>query len=401
MDFGSAIKHTVDDFDSFLDFIASENPPLSLKRGELGKKDSFRLNQLLHYGKDVCRPNYTQYHYPAIHLMFFFALEGGLYVKTYQQGRPRLVKTSAYQQFRQLNLYEKYTYMLQAYWTKYDFSNQFSGYLCVNYFYDFFEAMANSKQPQWVMEEGLFEQHPIGAKDSYFFQQQHFFGFGDYQLQDQQEAPYKDSVKDFRVSAFGIYASRFLIQDALALWNNLFIEHLMAKKKKPFPQAGRPFAVFRQLFPSQKVENTITYVHEFDRTGAYTFKVGLGSGIWRKIRMSHDHTLEDLHLAIQEAYDFDRDHLYAFYVGGNRRTGKAIYGPEVEEEDWTADMAAIADLKLFKGQKIFYLFDFGDSWWFELKLVDIDQRSPAPRRPAIIGRKGKSPKQYPDGDQSD
>ncbi|MGM0366592.1 MAG: IS1096 element passenger TnpR family protein [Actinomycetota bacterium] len=401
MDFGSAIENTVADFDAFLDYIESENPPLSLKRGELGKKDSFRLNQLLHYRKDVCKPNYTQYQYPVLHLLFFVALEGDLYVKAHQQGRGRLLKTSAYEQFRQLNMYEKYTYLIQTYWTKYDFWNNFSKYLSVNYFYDFLKAMANSKKPQWVVKEGQFNLDIIYAKDSSFYQQLHFFGFGDYQFQDEQEAFYKDSIKDFRVNALGIYASRFLIQEALALWNNPLIENLMAKKKKPFPKVGEPFAVFRQFFPSQKVENTITYVDEFDRSGVYTFKVSLCSSIWRKIRIAHYHSLEDLHFAIQEAFDFDHDHLYAFYVGGNQRTGKAICGVEVEEEDWTADRAAIADLKLFKGQKFFYLFDFGDEWWFELKLVDIDQKSPFPPRPEIIAQKGKSPQQYPDWDAED
>lgn len=50
----------------------------------------------------------------------------------------------------------------------------------------------------------------------------------------------------------------------------------------------------------------------------YTFHVSLpGFGrLWRKIEMPADSTLEDLHLAIQDAYDFDDDHLYSFFMSG-------------------------------------------------------------------------------------
>lgn len=101
-----------------------------------------------------------------------------------------------------------------------------------------------------------------------------------------------------------------------------------------------------------------------------------------------------MHLAIQEAFDFDDDHLYAFYIGGNRRTGKPIYCAEVEEEGKTADEIKIADLELFKGQKILYLFDFGDEW-FDIKLLKIDKESPLPLNPVIVGSEGKPPEQYP------
>lgn len=48
----------------------------------------------------------------------------------------------------------------------------------------------------------------------------------------------------------------------------------------------------------------------------YTFRVALRgmAGVWRDLELSADHTLEDLHLAIQDAFDFDNDHLYSFFM---------------------------------------------------------------------------------------
>jgi hypothetical protein len=50
----------------------------------------------------------------------------------------------------------------------------------------------------------------------------------------------------------------------------------------------------------------------------YTFHVSLpGTGrVWRKVELREDQTLEDLHFAIQDAYDWDADHLYSFFMSG-------------------------------------------------------------------------------------
>ncbi len=48
----------------------------------------------------------------------------------------------------------------------------------------------------------------------------------------------------------------------------------------------------------------------------YTFHVTLRGGgrVWRKIEMRSDQTLEELHFAIQDAYEWDADHMYSFYM---------------------------------------------------------------------------------------
>jgi len=391
------IEKAIGDFDTFNDFIKSEKLFLSAKRGEMGKKDSFKLNQILYHKKDVSKPNYTQYQYPIIDLMFSLAIAGNLYVKASEKGRAILVETSANESFKNLNLYEKYLFLLQTYWTKYDFSTNFSGFLSVDYFYNFFAVLANSYKSQRVVKDNHFNIYMLYSQDSAFFCHLNFFGFGDYELNCGEEAFYKDSIKDFIVNEFGIYASRFLITNALMVWNNkhkdYFISHM---KKKIKPQKDKsPFDIFKEFFPEGEVKKTVVYKDEFDRSGVYTFKVSLHNGLWRKINLSHDHYLSDLHLAIQEAFDFDNDHLYAFYIGGKRKNGKAIYCAEVEEEGKTADEINIADLRLFRGQKIFYLFDFGDEWWFDIKLLKIDKESPLSPQPVIVGSEGESPEQYP------
>lgn len=65
----------------------------------------------------------------------------------------------------------------------------------------------------------------------------------------------------------------------------------------------------------------------------YTFKVSPVSleDCWRKIEMTDDQTLETLHNAIQQAFDFDNDHLYSFFMSGKAWDAETQYSlPESE-----------------------------------------------------------------------
>ncbi|MDP3011848.1 MAG: plasmid pRiA4b ORF-3 family protein [Candidatus Hydromicrobium sp.] len=398
MCFIDRIVKATDDFNKFIKFIESEKPHLSAKRGVLGKKDSFKLNQILYNKKDVSKPNYNQDQYPIIDLMFSLALAGGLCIKANdEKEKAVLLKTSANNDFKNLNMYEKYVFLLQTYWSKYDFDAKFSRFLNGISIYNIFTVLANAYKSQRIVKDNHLNTCMLYSEESSFFYHLNFFGFGDYELNDADKAFYKDSIKDFLPNEFGIYASRFLISNALSVWNTKFLNYLISVlKKKNKPQKDtNPFEIFKKIFPNEEVKKTVILKNEFDRSGVYTFKVSLSNGLWRKINLSHNHYLSDLHIAIQEAFDFDDDHLYAFYIGGNRKTGKPIYCAEVEEEGKTADEIKIADLELFKGQKILYLFDFGDEWWFDIKLLKIDKESPLPLKPVIVGSEGKPPEQYP------
>jgi len=54
------------------------------------------------------------------------------------------------------------------------------------------------------------------------------------------------------------------------------------------------------------------------RMKTYIFKVKLkhDKRVWRKIEVLGSQTIDDLHMAIQEAFDFDADHLYSFFMSG-------------------------------------------------------------------------------------
>jgi hypothetical protein len=51
---------------------------------------------------------------------------------------------------------------------------------------------------------------------------------------------------------------------------------------------------------------------------SYIFHISLKGGgrVWRKIELRADQTLHDLHMAIQDAFEWDNDHMYAFFMSG-------------------------------------------------------------------------------------
>jgi hypothetical protein len=62
-------------------------------------------------------------------------------------------------------------------------------------------------------------------------------------------------------------------------------------------------------------------------------------------------------------------------------------GPYVDEVN-------IGNLELHEGQRILYLFDYGDSWEFNIVLEKIDSNGRLPLNPKIVEKNGKAPKQY-------
>ena len=129
--------------------------------------------------------------------------------------------------------------------------------------------------------------------------------------------------------------------------------------------------------------------------------------IWRRVQVNGEESLYELHKIIQESVNFDNDHLFAFYLTGDKynsegRFSGSPFGALDDMDGPFADDAILEELNLQIGQKILYEFDFGDSWEFEVILENIDPKAKKLRDSVIIESKGESPEQYSDwGDESD
>jgi hypothetical protein len=191
---------------------------------------------------------------------------------------------------------------------------------------------------------------------------------------------------------------------------------------------------------------------------SYIFQVKLtGHGrVWRKILMRGDQTLEELHIAIQDAYGWDSDHLYSFFMSGRawdyqseycipdapdawgfdmdegeseeeervrtlspeetRQAMDVLLDDELTTEEKRAALGPLWDLlvdeepplapndvrgvkleslDLHAGQEFLYLFDYGNEHRFKIRVTGVELDAPDGRYPRIVESVGRAPDQYP------
>lgn len=136
------------------------------------------------------------------------------------------------------------------------------------------------------------------------------------------------------------------------------------------------------------------------KDGIFVFKVSLDKKTWRKIGVSSGDVLDDLHDAIQAAFEFDNDHLYEFSFRNRFGLTQRVVHPICEEE-FSTDEFKIKDLPLRIGERMEYLFDFGDQWRFTAELEEIQPPNPKFKKAKILETRGESPEQYADWEDYD
>lgn len=123
-----------------------------------------------------------------------------------------------------------------------------------------------------------------------------------------------------------------------------------------------------------------------------------GREISRTIQIRGTKTLEDLHSIIFRAFDRREQHMYEFNLGNGPSDESALYSIPMEEDDASGDVAhtALESLGLRMGRTFGYIFDFGDNWTHEIRVVGRSSLASGGKYPKITGRVGESPPQYPD-----
>lgn len=131
--------------------------------------------------------------------------------------------------------------------------------------------------------------------------------------------------------------------------------------------------------------------------GSYVISVSLGTGCYRHIQISTSATLFRLHQAILKAFEFDDDHMHAFFMDNKRWSQWDYYvSAKSEPAERLTKRYSLQKVGLTKGKKFLYLFDFGDEWVFQCKVLrELDEQTDLP---GVIRSVGDAPEQYPDYD---
>jgi hypothetical protein len=118
-------------------------------------------------------------------------------------------------------------------------------------------------------------------------------------------------------------------------------------------------------------------------------------GVRRVIAVRDDLTLVDLHYALQSAFGWDDDHLYAFWLDDQFWTAAGEHYTRPCAADGPSRSAAVRidRLGLAEGRRVAYVFDFGDEWRVRLRVQSViaDDGLPSPR---LLRADGQAPPQY-------
>lgn len=150
-------------------------------------------------------------------------------------------------------------------------------------------------------------------------------------------------------------------------------------------------AIVEPFFPEFQ-NNLVLPGFEF-QDGTYVFKVSLVE-IWRRIAIPARLTLDNLAAAILNAYEFDFDHLWRFSYQTRFGWPMHVHHSYMDEGPWT-DEELIGDLPLKAGERMVFLYDFGDNWEFDVALERIDPVDPDIQKPVVLESHGEAPEQYP------
>ena len=131
---------------------------------------------------------------------------------------------------------------------------------------------------------------------------------------------------------------------------------------------------------------------------SFVISVSLGTGCYRHIQISANATLYKLHQAILKAFEFEDDHEHAFFMDNHMwSSADAYFSSKAEAGDRLTKKYTLKKLKLAKGQKFKYVFDFGDEWEFQCKVLrELDEDTIIP---LVIRSVGESPEQYPEWEE--
>ena len=129
--------------------------------------------------------------------------------------------------------------------------------------------------------------------------------------------------------------------------------------------------------------------------GSYVISVSAGTGCYRHIQISKSATLYKLHKAIIDAFDFEDDHAHAFFMDNHYWSGNAaFFSMKMHGDERLTKSYKLEKLNLTKGDQFKYVFDFGDEWRFQCKVLrELDEQLDIP---CVIRSMGESPEQYPE-----
>lgn len=390
-------KETADirkDFTAFCSYVIENQVKLTKKVGNIGKKDCFALNALFHVRESYEKPVYTQNKYPIISLFYYIAVKYRILevdpkgIKL-QQGRN-------YQYYCEASVWEQYALFLviclydgmfakkESYW--YPDSVEKMWKLYIDSFMDGIatQDFCAGRKFRWSWNSGIIYLNCLDFIVPYLEELNLIKVWrrpAPEENRGRSDHFWELELLPLAGTVFELYQS---VEDDWDSDLNKVIQRAYKEYVDRFTQ-GEKTGEMMDLFEKKDGYSEKRTI-DLEVSVKYTNCI-------RVIRMNLEDSLYDLHEMIQRAVDFDDGHLFEFTVG--RGAMKRVYTlPEVINSGRELSVeTSLGELDLREGQVFTYLFDFGDMWQFDIKVLEI--REGTIESPEVIRSKGDAPEQYP------
>lgn len=378
------------DFEIFCNYLLEKDVKLSKTTKYIRKKDCFALNQLLQVKEPFEKATRFQTHYPVIHFFYYIALNYRILGINYSG--MTIHKGKNYEKFEQCTAFEKYMLFVVTAFHDVRFAEEdFTAKIYLRALMQLlWENHATAGNEYLMKSEGLRCFVMDRGKMTSILEELCIIHRFEDILPENAHGPDKINLK--LLSLFEIAVAPFYnMIKAEDYWLTIDIEACL-KPYMEFWNVQYQESNISSLFLTSETENL---------DGAVDLEVKIRhTNVMRVIRMNLEDTLYDLHEMIQEAVQFDNDHLFEFQFGqGMLKERYTISEAMTSGIERDVEDTSLASLDLYKGLQFSYLFDYGDEWWFDIKVLNILEH--AVEKSKVIKAVGEAPEQYPCYDEEE
>lgn len=138
-------------------------------------------------------------------------------------------------------------------------------------------------------------------------------------------------------------------------------------------------------------------LHKEQKKEIYQLKISIKGAkppIWRRVLLESDMNFYALHKTIQAIFNWEDCHLYQFYGNRANYSDKEFLEEESylgDKKNYAADMVSIDNEFKKIGDKVRYIYDFGDDWEHEIVFEDIEAYDESLKYPVCIKGKRNGP----------
>jgi|GEM_PF-1698276 len=403
----------IDDFDTFLRYAANKNPLPLTGTGDLKAADLWALNDRVNYKASLhVTPRSRQADYPLLGFLFQIATSSRLLLVTFGKTNALVPDASRVEQYHGLTLEEKYVFLLETAWCYVDWGtldNDGRSGEGATWFWSAGNQLLKNPvgtpvtlfERGWAQEDNPAMIHLSGMANAYI-RAGHWFGWYDVrEVKQEKRDRFALQLDQVTLNHWGKQCLTLLMhQRPFAIWNQHADRYFFLSDDE---QPNQPINLntFANTFQKEFNEPDLVSLYPINpnpQTGEIWLRVELPQHkVSRTIALPVSGTLDDLHHQIQGAFGFDNDHLYGFYLNlRDPYQGKQYFDPRTSPgwaDGYPSDATTIASLNLYEGQRLLYVFDFGDNWQF---LVTVFRHLPNEKnaKARVVEKVGKAPKQY-------